>query len=84
MTSKDNLDTWITSTMTAIIFSKEKSTTRNTAAFRHSLTQTHFSDFHRTLPYPITHKYITINFDYLLPVVKWVDECIFFGKNFAR
>lgn len=28
-TSKDNLNTWITSTMTAIIFSKEKSTARN-------------------------------------------------------
>lgn len=65
--------------MTAIILSKEKSTTRNTAAFKHSLTQTHFSDFHRILLYPITHKYITTNFGYLLPAVKRAGERICFA-----
>lgn len=47
---------WITSTMTAIIFSKEKEHHKKRAAF---LTQTHFSDFHRVLLNPITHEHIT-------------------------
>ena len=65
------------------LFSR-KSTTRNAAAFKHSPTPTHFSDYHRILLYPITHKHITINFGYLLPAMKWGVTRAFFSQEFCK